>query len=127
MIRRPPRSTLFPYTTLFRLRPGPLDPLVARLLAQPALELLEVRLLLVRRLRRRLRVATDREQVQVDTGQAVGVREAEPGGDEGAPVPSLGGEPLIAEHVGHQAREHVGDLLHAEARLVRAEGEPVAR
>src|SRR3712207_7681461 len=25
MIRRPPRSTLFPYTTLFRSRPGALD------------------------------------------------------------------------------------------------------
>src|SRR3712207_7438980 len=25
MIRRPPRSTLFPYTTLFRSRPGGLD------------------------------------------------------------------------------------------------------
>src|SRR5258708_27243003 len=26
MIRRPPRSTLFPYTTLFRSTPGPLGP-----------------------------------------------------------------------------------------------------
>src|SRR2546425_10014352 len=26
MIRRPPRSTLFPYTTLFRSRDGPEDP-----------------------------------------------------------------------------------------------------
>src|SRR2546422_10276664 len=26
MIRRPPRSTLFPYTTLFRSRPGVRDP-----------------------------------------------------------------------------------------------------
>src|SRR5258705_4945582 len=26
MIRRPPRSTLFPYTTLFRSRPRPDDP-----------------------------------------------------------------------------------------------------
>src|SRR3712207_7175608 len=26
MIRRPPRSTLFPYTTLFRSRPGADDP-----------------------------------------------------------------------------------------------------
>src|SRR3712207_8821751 len=26
MIRRPPRSTLFPYTTLFRSRPGPTWP-----------------------------------------------------------------------------------------------------
>src|SRR2546422_7167636 len=25
MIRRPPRSTLFPYTTLFRSKPGPSD------------------------------------------------------------------------------------------------------
>src|SRR2546422_2249549 len=28
MIRRPPRSTLFPYTTLFRSAPCPADPLV---------------------------------------------------------------------------------------------------
>src|SRR5438128_7540329 len=28
MIRRPPRSTLFPYTTLFRSQPGPDRPLV---------------------------------------------------------------------------------------------------
>src|SRR5258708_14216318 len=27
MIRRPPRSTLFPYTTLFRSRPAPAPPL----------------------------------------------------------------------------------------------------
>src|SRR5260221_10795925 len=26
MIRRPPRSTLFPYTTLFRSHPRPVDP-----------------------------------------------------------------------------------------------------
>src|SRR2546428_5314481 len=31
MIRRPPRSTLFPYTTLFRSRPAP-----GRLLPRPA-------------------------------------------------------------------------------------------
>src|SRR2546422_6039482 len=31
MIRRPPRSTLFPYTTLFRSRLDPLDPWSARL------------------------------------------------------------------------------------------------
>src|SRR5256886_8936761 len=31
MIRRPPRSTLFPYTTLFRSRVEPLEPERARL------------------------------------------------------------------------------------------------
>src|SRR3712207_8459126 len=29
MIRRPPRSTLFPYTTLFRSSPAPLPPALA--------------------------------------------------------------------------------------------------
>src|SRR2546430_10698925 len=29
MIRRPPRSTLFPYTTLFRSRDGPVRPAVS--------------------------------------------------------------------------------------------------
>src|SRR5438876_6278217 len=39
MIRRPPGSTLFPYTTLFRSRGTPLDPLAERpppRAAQPA-------------------------------------------------------------------------------------------
>src|SRR5260221_8814396 len=40
MIRRPPRSTLFPYTTLFRsvLKPAELTPLSALRLAELALE-----------------------------------------------------------------------------------------
>src|SRR3712207_8356914 len=43
MIRRPPRSTLFPYTTLFRSASGvAADPLRLRLrLAQPAHQLVE--------------------------------------------------------------------------------------
>src|SRR3712207_8145819 len=36
MIRRPPRSTLFPYTTLFRSPPGESEPYARRVL-QPAL------------------------------------------------------------------------------------------
>src|SRR2546422_4696864 len=35
MIRRPPRSTLFPYTTLFRSQRGALEQLVARQREQP--------------------------------------------------------------------------------------------
>src|SRR3712207_8254787 len=37
MIRRPPRSTLFPYTTLFRSVPVSVDLLLADLLGDPAL------------------------------------------------------------------------------------------
>src|SRR5260370_26940967 len=35
MIRRPPRSTLFPYTTLFRSRPGGVPEPVRRLRVRP--------------------------------------------------------------------------------------------
>src|SRR5215510_15697545 len=37
MIRRPPRSTLFPYTTLFRLRPGAigLEPFIRSITEHP--------------------------------------------------------------------------------------------
>src|SRR3712207_1277846 len=34
MIRRPPRSTLFPYTTLFRSAPGGANDIIARLIAE---------------------------------------------------------------------------------------------
>src|SRR3989454_5362087 len=37
MIRRPPRSTLFPYTTLFR-SPGPVSAIIMKLLAKTAEE-----------------------------------------------------------------------------------------
>src|SRR3712207_8457377 len=37
MIRRPPRSTLFPYTTLFRSEAGALRPLRLEPAAEPAL------------------------------------------------------------------------------------------
>src|SRR2546430_7329002 len=40
MIRRPPRSTLFPYTTLFRSRAVELDHLAAKLLAEELVEIL---------------------------------------------------------------------------------------
>src|SRR2546430_6031581 len=36
MIRRPPRSTLFPYTTLFRSRTAAIDTIVATRRADPA-------------------------------------------------------------------------------------------
>src|SRR3712207_7732471 len=41
MIRRPPRSTLFPYTTLFRSEPAGLDGLDAVLLDQDLLHVVE--------------------------------------------------------------------------------------
>src|SRR5258707_9407003 len=39
MIRRPPRSTLFPYTTLFRSFPAPLPTLLLLAVVRDALEL----------------------------------------------------------------------------------------
>src|SRR5256884_2083446 len=41
MIRHPPRSTLFPYPTLFRSRASELEPVLARASAQPGPALVE--------------------------------------------------------------------------------------
>src|SRR3712207_8520322 len=38
MIRRPPRSTLFPYTTLFRSSPSAVKDVASQLLAMPAVQ-----------------------------------------------------------------------------------------
>src|SRR2546430_3903721 len=43
MIRRPPRSTLFPYTTLFRSKPEPFFEAVEDLRAGPPIVLLSAR------------------------------------------------------------------------------------
>jgi len=52
--------------------------------------------------------------------------QAEPRGDERAPVAALGGEATVAEHVGHQPGEDVGDARDVEARLIRREREAIA-
>ena len=46
--------------------------------------------------------------------------------DGGAPVAALHGEAPDAEHVVHQVRDAVGDLVRAEALLPRLERQPVA-
>src|SRR5688572_31330984 len=79
MIRRPPRSTLFPYTTLFRsLEPVPhID--AAEFAKQPrrvcraarqALQLVEVRVLLVRRLRHEERSEEDRKSTRLNSSHS---------------------------------------------------------
>src|SRR3712207_6890342 len=72
MIRRPPRSTLFPYTTLFRSAPGQrhergLDPQPG-VVGGPAVE--DGRVTAGRRLDRCVRGA-----VELDLGQPVGLRD----------------------------------------------------
>src|SRR3712207_8538994 len=72
MIRRPPRSTLFPYTTLFRSRPPHrlrgLHPLVDGLVA-PALELAQQQQGVVFRV-------FDDQHAQPDAGAAAGDRKS---------------------------------------------------
>ncbi len=48
-------------------------------------------------------------------------------GDEAAPVAALHAEALVAEHVRHQLRIDVGDVLNAEPLLPRLERQRVAR
>src|SRR3712207_5262202 len=97
MRRRPPRSTLFPYTTLFRSGPGDLDGLdrdgdVAGALADPVRPALRPR---PEPLQRRTLV-----DVRLADEQRVGV------------------QPLVVLRVGDGAGEHLVDLL---ARGLRSE------
>src|SRR2546422_5803977 len=97
MIRRPPRSTLFPYTTLFR-----------------ALELLDVRGIgeehpLTHHVGKRVQVAIDRLEAEVRHPDGVGVRVDEGEGDLPSPVLAngallLGQEALefLLESPGHR-------------------------
>src|SRR3989475_12696652 len=82
MIRRPPRSTLFPYTTLFRSLTEPrgpeMVPAMARLLRTigvPVLNLLETRLYEARRQRVtaaiKLLAATDPERLLRGVARAI--------------------------------------------------------
>src|SRR5256884_8688850 len=70
MIRRPPRSTLFPYTTLFRSQERPVGEIVDSLrVAQPSVSkhlrvLLEVGLVNVRRDGRRMLYRTNAEAIR---------------------------------------------------------------
>src|SRR5258708_36601176 len=91
MIRRPPRSTLFPYTTLFRSRPGG-----GAVGAVPGgVELGEVEL-------QRLAGAGLEDVVQLRSGVGLGVQGGGGGGD-GVPVrlafaPGVGGGGTAVRH-----------------------------
>src|SRR2546422_8914488 len=70
MIRRPPRSTLFPYTTLFRSRPAPLLPPHERDGAERAVPVAALRDLDVRGVR--LAEPQPRRQLVVQIGRRAG-------------------------------------------------------
>ncbi len=108
------------------LRPRALDPLIARLLPLEAREVGEVLLLLGSGIGRRLDVAAEREQVDVDADEPLRISKRQSGGDEAAPVAALRAPALVAQHVGHQRGERVGHLDDPEARLARGVGETVA-
>ena len=75
-----------------RLRPRALDPLVAGLLLEPVLELAEVGASPRPSGRPIFGIAPQRQQVEVDADQLVGMHRAQPRGDERAPVAALRGE-----------------------------------
>src|SRR5262249_56529324 len=109
-----------------RLRLGALYPLMARLLAQPAPEIVQIDALLGGGVGGPGEIAAQREQVHVNAREPIGVAHPQPRGDEGAPVASLRGEASVTEDVGHEAGEGVGDLAHSEAWLPGREGTAVA-
>src|SRR3712207_8179842 len=69
MIRRPPRSTLFPYTTLFRSVQGILRTRIDRLADQPR-RVLQQAAMIGRRLRRSLLAEVDRKSTRLNSSHA---------------------------------------------------------
>src|SRR2546425_9190143 len=118
MIRRPPRSTLFPYTTLFRSRPpvephrGSRPPERRRPLgAQPATP------------EQRLGLPATRAPRRANGAPAVTAHVAhQPGGiaerEEGAAQQALGWEEELLDGLTHQER---GSRRHASPRAARSE------
>src|SRR5438105_11072323 len=90
------------------LGPRALNPLVARLLALPVEQGLEIRSVLLRRVRGGRQVAPEPEEGHVDADQAVPPGEAEPGRHERAPVAAMGGEAPVPEHVRNDPRKALG-------------------
>src|SRR3712207_2037837 len=104
MIRRPPRSTLFPYTTLFRSEPG--------VAAGPAREAV--------RIGERRRLIADAAQVAGDDGAEGGpVVELAVGDVVAERAQQVGGALDAGELLGVRAHEHAGRHLagHGDAQL----------
>src|SRR3712207_8348633 len=91
MIRRPPRSTLFPYTTLFRSRRGPLDRSWVRRRGLPDVDL------------RRF------------AGGRPGRAAAVPGDD----VQERGGRPAARWRQGRRSEEHTSELQSRQYLVCR--------
>ena len=110
-----------------RLRARALNRLIAGLLLEPMIELIEKDPLLGRRVLHHVRVAAHGEQIDMNADQLVGMRVAHPRGGDGAPVAALHGEALVAERLGHQFGETIRHLLDAEALLPGPERKAIAR
>ena len=63
----------------------------------------------------------------MDADRAIGMGEAETGGNEGAPIAALRPEAPVAELFDHQLGQAVGDRLDRKTGLARGEGEAEAR
>ena len=93
---------------------------MTRLLLHPMPQLREVGPLLVCRGYWSV-LAWSRQQIDVDAENVVRVRRAKLRADVAAPVATLRREASIAEDVGHQSGEGIGNLRDIEPRLVRPE------
>ena len=109
------------------LRARALNPLVAGLLFQPMVELIEEDALLGGRVLHHVRITAHGEQIDMDADELVGMGAAHPRGGDRAPVAALHREALVAERVAHQVGENVRHLLDAEALLPGLKRQAVAR
>ena len=109
------------------LRAGSLYPLIAGLLFQPGFELADELALFRTRITQHFRVTPHRQQIHVYAEQLVGMHRAQTRSDESAPITALRGKARVAEHLGHQISQAIGDHLQTEACLPRRERQAIAR
>src|ERR1700730_3470924 len=108
-----------------RLRLGALNPLVAGFVSEPYRAVVDIGLLVGSGVGQILLIAPDRQQVEVDADQLLGMGIAEARGGDGAPGAPLDGKAGITQRAPHQLGDAIGDLLDAKARLPRFERQAV--
>src|SRR2546422_1620888 len=95
MIRRPPRSTLFPYTTLFRSATAP-DQIRGTILAVREVDAVDQRRLQARAVRHRDHAGSNRQILhQTETERSLsGKVDADPGASDLPQVPAVANHPV---------------------------------
>src|SRR5262249_3262105 len=81
---------------------------------------------LLRRRTAELAIAPHGQQIEVNAGYSLGIAKPQHRGDKATPIAALDTKAPVAEHIPHQHREEIGDLLDSEPSLSGLEGKRIS-